>query len=148
VRRESGLRPQLTDSRVAVIKNEPKYDQDVSSVSVRAEMRVVSGEGERIFSPLTWNGSEDSAVEIGVGDFREVIIAVRQNGQVMDMWDFVVKGKSGATDSWVPVFDFELHIKIIDAVSGREIPFRDKTKIKWNWPEDRRLPRLSQIVGF
>lgn len=128
-------------SKSIKIKNVPKYDEDVSAISVRAEMTILDEKGERILSPLTWINYGNASVEIGVGEYRELLLAKIES---LDMWDFIVNGTSGAAEScWISIHDFKLHVRILDN-SGREVPVQPPIRIKWQWREDRRLPWLVQ----
>lgn len=132
------------------IKNEPKEKGIVGTAHVRAQIKFLSGYNHSPISPLVWLESDQTAIEIGAGEARELIVAIRGSSADKEMWDFVVGGQASAAESlYVPLGDFEFEIRLIDAVNGRIIPVTPKIHLKWEWPDPksgRRNPHMRQIL--
>ena len=86
-------------------------------------------------SPLSWLGSDKTAIDIGVGETAELIIGT-QNPSGANSWDFGVRGNVGAPDAiWIDEQPFEFEVTLLNAQNGRSLKIPEALTFRWTWRE-------------
>lgn len=112
-------------------RNHPKSTEAVATASIRAALRWKRGDEILDVSPLTWLGSKETAINIGVGETAELIIGVQNPG---GMWDFGVNENVGPSDAiWIDAQPFEFEVRLLNTQDGRVLKIPNPLTFRWEW---------------
>jgi hypothetical protein len=128
-----GTGPYQRQKMSLFVRNEPKTTEAVATASVRAALRWKRGEHIRNVSPLKWYPSEETAIDIGVGEVAELILGTKNP---TGNWDFGVNASVGPTDAiWIDEQPFEFEIRLLNTKNGRLLKLRKPWTFRWDWRE-------------